>query len=234
MNIGDCMNINSVNPLYLNITHSNGYIEKNGVNKHLVFDSTDENKELLKKYDDVFNGIRDKIKEISSNDCDYKKDYLKIKFNSDDHLPLNKSLKFTLMTVNIRCVFEENGKLYPQVFLADILYELTNKKMIEYKRTDISEGTDFNKTNKSKQCMLCHYWYSLDNNFSYGPYLCDGCYNIMQKSNNFKNIAIVHVKKSVYRIYFLYMSKRKSKILMANSNLIDKKGALYIVIYINE
>ena len=40
------------------------------------------------------------------------------------------------------------------------------------------------------------------------PYLCDG-YNIMQKSNNFKNIAIVHIKKSIYRIYFLYMSKAK-------------------------
>ena len=91
--IGDCMNINSVNSLYLNITHSNGYIEEKGVNKYLVFDSTDENKELLKKYD-VFNVIRNKIKEINRNDCDYEKDYMKIKFNSDDDLPLNKSLKF--------------------------------------------------------------------------------------------------------------------------------------------
>ena len=74
--------------------------------------------------------------------------------------------------------------------------------------------------------MLSHYWYFLDKNFSYGPYLCDGCYNIMQKSNNFKIIAIVHVKKSVYRIYFPYMSKRETKSLMANSNLIDKNGAL--------
>ena len=72
--IDDCMNINSVNPLYLNITHSNGYIEEKGANKYLVFDSTDENKELLKKYNDVFNGIRDKIKEINSNECDYEKD----------------------------------------------------------------------------------------------------------------------------------------------------------------
>ena len=64
--IDDCNNINSVNPLYLNITHSNGYIEKKGVNKCLVFDSKDENKELLKKYN-VFNGIRDKIKEIVMN-----------------------------------------------------------------------------------------------------------------------------------------------------------------------
>ena len=122
--IGDCMNINSVNPLYLNITHSNGYIEEKGVKKYFVFDSTDENKELLKKYDDVFNGIRDKTKEINSNDCDYEKDYTKIKFNSDDDLPLNKSLTFTLMTITIRCVFEENGKLYAQVFLDDTLYEL--------------------------------------------------------------------------------------------------------------
>ena len=45
--VDDCMNINSVNPLYLNITHSNGYIEEKGMNKYLVFDSTDENKELL-------------------------------------------------------------------------------------------------------------------------------------------------------------------------------------------
>ena len=74
--------------------------------------------------------------------------------------------------------------------------------------------------------MLCHYWYFLDNNFSYGAYLCDGCYNIMQKFNNLKNIAIVHVKKSVYRIYFPYMSKHEAKKLMINSNLIDKKGIL--------
>ena len=122
--IDDCININSVNPLYLNITHSNGYIEEKGENKYLVFDSTDENKELLKKYNDIFNGIRDKIKEINSNDCDFEKDYMKIELNSDDDLPLNKSLKFTLMTITIRCVFEGNGKLYLQVFLDDTLYEL--------------------------------------------------------------------------------------------------------------
>ena len=98
--------------------------------------------------------------------------------------------------------------------------------MLEHDRINISEGIDINNTNKSKECMLCHYWYFLDKNFSYELYLCDGCYNIMQKSNNFKNIAIVRIKKSVYRIYFLYMSKREAKKLMTKSNLIDKKGIL--------
>ena len=49
--------------MYLNITHSNGYIEEKGANKYLVFDSTDENKELLKKYNDVLMELEIKLKQ---------------------------------------------------------------------------------------------------------------------------------------------------------------------------
>ena len=98
--------------------------------------------------------------------------------------------------------------------------------MLEYKRIDISGGIDADLSDKSKECMLCHYWYFLHKNFSNGPYLCDRCYNIMQKCNKLKNIAIVHVKKSAYIIYVLYMSQRDAKKLMTNSNLTDKKGVL--------
>ena len=122
--IDDCEKIYCVNPLYLSISNANGYIEEKDVNKYLIFDSTDENKELLKKYNYVFNEIRDKIKEINSDECDYEKDDMKIKFNSDDDLPLNKPLRFYLMTIIIRSAFEEDGKLYPKVSLDDSLYEL--------------------------------------------------------------------------------------------------------------
>ena len=120
-------NIYSINPLYLIIDHASGYIDEKEMNKYLVFDSmelhsTDENKELLKKYNDVFNGIRNKIQ------CDYEKDYMKINFNSDDDLPLNKQLKFHNMVIIIRSVLEEDGKLYPRVFLDDTLYELNISK----------------------------------------------------------------------------------------------------------
>ena len=111
--IDDYKNIYSVNPLYVIIDHASGYIEEKGVNKYLVFDSRDENKKLLKKY-----------KKISDDECDYEKDYMKIKFNSDDKLPLNKKLKFHNITITIRAVFKEDGKLYPQVFLDNTLYEL--------------------------------------------------------------------------------------------------------------
>ena len=59
----------------------------------VIFNSVHESKELLKKCNDVFNGIRDKIKEVNSDECNYENGYMKIKFNSDDNLPLNKPLK---------------------------------------------------------------------------------------------------------------------------------------------
>ena len=122
--IDDCENIYSVNLLYLLVNHASEYIEENNENKYLIFDPSDENKELLKKCSDVWSGIKKEIEAVSSGECDNEKDFMKIKFNSDDGLPLNKLLKFLSMTIVIRFVFEEDGKLYPQVFLDDTLYEL--------------------------------------------------------------------------------------------------------------
>ena len=51
--------------------------------------------------------------------------------------------------------------------------------MLEYERIDISEGIDVNKTNLSKECDICHYWYFKDIGFKYGPYLCNGCHDLM-------------------------------------------------------
>ena len=114
-----------MNPLYLCVNHTSGYIGEANENKYLIFEPIDENKELLKKYNYVFDGIMGKIKEISNDGCDYEKDYMKIKFNSNDDLPLNKPLEFHNMTITIRSVFKEDDKLYPQVFLDDTLYELS-------------------------------------------------------------------------------------------------------------
>ena len=95
--IDDCKNIYSVNPLYLIIAHASGYIEEKNENKYLIFDSTDENKELLKKYLDVWSGIKTKIEVVCSGECDYENDLMKIKFNSEDDPSLNKRLKFHSM-----------------------------------------------------------------------------------------------------------------------------------------
>ena len=98
--------------------------------------------------------------------------------------------------------------------------------MLEYERIDISEGIDVNKTNLSKECDICHYWYFKDIGFKYKTYLCNGCHDLMQKAMGFHNIAIVYVKKNAYRIHFWYMSKDDAINIMAVSNFVDKRGVL--------
>ena len=106
-NVDDRESIYSVNPLYLCINHASGYIKEKNVNKYLVFDATDESKKLLKNYADVWDAIKYEIKTINgSKENNYEKDYMEIKFNSDNDLPLKKSLKFHAMTIIIRSVFE--------------------------------------------------------------------------------------------------------------------------------
>ena len=79
--------------------------------------------------------------------------------------------------------------------------------MLKNERIDISEGFDVNKSNGSKECDICHYWYFLDKNFNYEQYLGYGCHDLMQKAMNFNDVAVVSVKGNDYRIHFWFMNK---------------------------
>ena len=72
---------------------------------------------------------------------------MKIRFESDDNLLLNITLKLYILTLIVKSFFQEDNKYYPQVLLDECLYEL---QMLEHDRIDISEGLDVNKTNASK------------------------------------------------------------------------------------
>ena len=104
----------------------------------------------------------------------------------------------------------------------NIIHELFDGEFINSK----SEAIDINKTNSSKEYDICHYWYFLDNNFNYKPYLCNGCYDLMQKAVNFNDVTIVSVKGSFYRMHFWYMSKDDATNIMNNSDLSEKSGLL--------
>ena len=98
--------------------------------------------------------------------------------------------------------------------------------MPEYNRIDISEGIDINKTNASKECEICYYWYFLNKCFKYEPYLCNDFHDLMQKAMNFNDVAIVSIKGSDYRIHFCHMSKDDAISIMNNSSLNEKTGLL--------
>ena len=99
--------------------------------------------------------------------------------------------------------------------------------MLEYDRIDISEGTDVNKNkNISRKCSLCKFYYFLDKNFNYGPYVCNGCYDMSLKAISMKNLAIINHNGNHYRVNFASMSKKDAFNLTKNAVIIDKKGTL--------
>ena len=105
--ISDYENNNSVNPLYLIIGEVDGYTEERNRNKCLTFASTDKNKKVLEKYKKLWDEIKYHIQTINAGKSgEYEKDYMKIKFNSDDDLPANRILKLHNLTVIVRFVFE--------------------------------------------------------------------------------------------------------------------------------
>ena len=103
MKDSDYVKINSVNPLYLIIDKIEGHFEEKNGNKYLILDSTDKNKKVLIKYKKLWDGIKNSIEKVNNKLGEYRKDFMKIKFSSDDNLPLNKTLKLHNITIIIRC-----------------------------------------------------------------------------------------------------------------------------------
>ena len=66
----------------------------------------------------------------------------------------------------------------------------THEKKLYYNKIIISEGIDIDKSNKSCECMICHYWYFLNLNHTYGPYVCNGCHDISMMIYELENVAM--------------------------------------------
>ena len=96
--------------MHLLIGKVDGFIEEKNGSKYLVFDSSDKNKKVFKKYTELWDGIKNEIDTMNGGKkAEYGKDFMKIKFNTDDDLPLNKPLKIHMLTTVVRSVFEEGG-----------------------------------------------------------------------------------------------------------------------------
>ena len=99
--------------------------------------------------------------------------------------------------------------------------------MLEYDRIDISEGIDINKCEEtSAKCNSCKFYYVLDKNFSYGPFLCNGCYDMSLKAVSMQNLTIINHNGNHYRVNFAFISKKDAYNLIKNATIIEKKGTL--------
>ena len=117
-------NVNSVNPLYLAINRIKDHFEEVEGDKYRIICS--ENGDIMHKYQDVFDGIKEIIKKINdySQPIKYDDNYMKVKINTDDNILLNKIIYFPTVTIIIRSVTQKDGKYYPQLFLYECMHEV--------------------------------------------------------------------------------------------------------------
>ena len=94
--------------------------------------------------------------------------------------------------------------------------------MLQYERIDVSERIDINKSDKSKECMICHYWYFKYIGHKDEPYVCNGCHDLSMVVYNLKNFMIFNIKDVDYRCYVFNMSKNDAIELLNNSSLDNK------------
>ena len=117
--ISECDVINSANPLCLRIVNTNGQFKKGKDDVWYLLISDD----IFKKLVDIFESIKNIITEKTGNAVDYDKDYMKIKFESNNIFPEGKDVNVRMATITIRAIFAQDGKYYPQLFLDDGLYK---------------------------------------------------------------------------------------------------------------
>ena len=91
----------------------NGYFEEINENKYLTLVTNNGSKKKLKKYGELWNEIGDLVRSITKNSVDFDEKYMKIVFDSDDNLPLNKTIEIPIVTIVVRAVFYENNQYYP-------------------------------------------------------------------------------------------------------------------------
>ena len=97
--------------------------------------------------------------------------------------------------------------------------------MLEYDKIDISEEIDINKHEEtSRKCSLCKFYYFFDKNFKYGPYLCDGCFDMSMKAVNMQNLTIINHNGNYYCVNFTFMTKKDAYNLIKNAIIMGEKG----------
>ena len=97
--------------------------------------------------------------------------------------------------------------------------------MLQYKRIDVSEGIDVNKTSLSKECMLCHYWFFKDVGFKFEEHVCNGCHDLLTMAYGLENIAILSAKGATFRC-ILWGISRNEGLRRLNSSVLEDKDVL--------
>ena len=98
--------------------------------------------------------------------------------------------------------------------------------MLYYDRIDVSEGINVNKTSEWKKCDICHYWYFLNKELKFQPFVCNRYHDLLMMSMNLSNITILKIKNADYGSIIKGISKSEAIRLLQNIDLTEKSGTL--------
>ena len=94
--------------------------------------------------------------------------------------------------------------------------------MLQYKKIDVPEKIDVNKTSASKECELCHYWFFKDIGFNFEEHVCNKCHDLLTMAHSLKDIAILSVKGASFRCILMGISKNEALKRLINSITYDR------------
>ena len=98
--------------------------------------------------------------------------------------------------------------------------------MLYNDRIDVSERIDVNKTSKSKECDICHYWYFLNKGFKFESYVCNGCHDLVMMSMDLRDVAVLNIKGFDYCFILSGISENEATNIMQNIDLTEKNRSL--------
>ena len=97
--------------------------------------------------------------------------------------------------------------------------------MLQYQKTDVSEGIDVNKTSASNECELCHYWFLKHVGFKFEEHVCNKCHDLLTMAYSLKNIAILSAKDATFRCILMGISKNEG-LKRLNNSVTYNRGVL--------
>ena len=97
--------------------------------------------------------------------------------------------------------------------------------MLQYRKTDVSEGIDVNKTSSSKECGLCHYWFFKDLGFKFEEHVCNGSHDLLTMAYSLENIVILSTKGATFMCILWGISRNEGLRRLSNS-VLENKGVL--------
>ena len=150
-------------------------LKKNDGIKYLVFTPTEKNRETLKHYKKLLEESKRQIEAINDNEpIEYRKDFMKTRFESDDDLPLDKTFSISDMIIVAASVLEKNSKYYPQNFLHECAYKLNkccNTKILMFQK----ELTLIKQVHQKNICFV----FFKDVGFKFEPHVCNKCHDVL-------------------------------------------------------